>query len=243
MTPEYYISPEVFIRDCFYHWVFLDLARDRYLCVRRSDFDEVAPWIALDGPGTGRFPHDRVPPICGQPPESVEKALSSLVTEGLITRTRPTAANSAWCRWAPPHNSLLDTSERSLEATGVHLALRFAICAAKADFQLRYFTISRIVQRIRIRKTRFAAIDCDLDRVAALIAAFKGLRWFYPRDYLCLFDCLALLELLAGYGIYPTWVFAIATDPFQAHCWLQHENTVLNDSLHRVVNYVPIMTV
>jgi hypothetical protein len=52
-----------------------------------------------------------------------------------------------------------------------------------------------------------------------------------------------LLEYLAWYRIFPTWVFGVQTRPFAAHCWLQHENIVLNDTVEHVTRYTPIMTV
>jgi hypothetical protein len=75
-----------------------------------------------------------------------------------------------------------------------------------------------------------------------VIAAFKNLRPLYPRPYLCLFDSLALLEFLASYGSFPRVVFGVVADPFQAHCWLQEGNVVLDDDLERVGRYKPILS-
>jgi hypothetical protein len=69
------------------------------------------------------------------------------------------------------------------------------------------------------------------------------LRPLYPRDYLCLFDSLALIEFLAQHGLYPTWVFGVTSDPFMAHCWVQEGDTLLNDTVAHVGQFVPLMTV
>ena len=75
------------------------------------------------------------------------------------------------------------------------------------------------------------------------MAAFEHLRPLYPRPYLCLFDSLALLEFLAAYHSYPRIVFGVVADPFQAHCWLQEGDVLLNDDLEQVGKYEPIMSV
>jgi hypothetical protein len=72
---------------------------------------------------------------------------------------------------------------------------------------------------------------------------FERLRLFYPRSYLCLFDSLALIHFLARFDVYPDWVFGVNADPFEAHCWVQAGNVVLNDTVARVSGFTPIMVV
>ncbi len=72
---------------------------------------------------------------------------------------------------------------------------------------------------------------------------FLKYRPLFPRDYLCLFDSLALVRFLSGYDLYPDWVFGVQEDPFRAHCWVQAGEVVLNDHLDNVAVYTPIMTV
>jgi hypothetical protein len=85
--------------------------------------------------------------------------------------------------------------------------------------------------------------EFDFPKAKRLYSVFSALRPIYPRDYLCLFDSLAFLEFLSAYGLFPTWVFAVTSDPFTAHCWVQQGDVVLNDSVERASGYVPIMTV
>jgi hypothetical protein len=51
-----------------------------------------------------------------------------------------------------------------------------------------------------------------------------------------------MLEFLASYRFLPQVVFGVIADPFQAHCWLQEGNVVLNDDLERVGKYKPILS-
>lgn len=72
---------------------------------------------------------------------------------------------------------------------------------------------------------------------------FQYLRPYYIRKYLCLYDSLALLEFLAHYRIFPQWVFGVTGQPFNAHCWIQESDCVLNDTLEHVRGFTPIMAV
>jgi hypothetical protein len=98
---------------------------------------------------------------------------------------------------------------------------------------------------VRARKSRNASRGggADFERVRSLVSVFDRLRLFYPRSYLCLFDSLALIHFLAQFDVYPDWVFGVNADPFEAHCWVQAGNVVLNDTLARVSAFTPIMYV
>jgi hypothetical protein len=50
-----------------------------------------------------------------------------------------------------------------------------------------------------------------------------------------------LLRLLHAKGLDAHWVFGVRTWPFQAHCWLQCEDLVLDDQPDRVRAFTPIM--
>jgi hypothetical protein len=94
---------------------------------------------------------------------------------------------------------------------------------------------------------RKAAAQCNgIDRyplVGKYTAAFHALRQYYPREYLCLFDSLALVEFLARYDVFPHWVFAVKMEPFGAHCWVQDGSVVLNDTVEYVREFTPIMVI
>lgn len=59
----------------------------------------------------------------------------------------------------------------------------------------------------------------------------------------CLFDSLTLINFLAYFGIFPQWIFGVRSDPFAAHCWVQQDGMVFNDSIEHVIRYKPIMVV
>jgi hypothetical protein len=120
----------------------------------------------------------------------------------------------------------------------------FLFAAAKADYRLRRQSIARVVRSVALRKRIYRrGSTFDLGGAEKLVRAFNVLRPIYPRDYLCLFDSLALIEFLAHHGLFPTWVFGVTSDPFLAHCWVQEGDTLMNDTVEHVGPFVPLMTV
>lgn len=76
-----------------------------------------------------------------------------------------------------------------------------------------------------------------------IVRGFLAIRPFYPRDYECFFDALALRHYLARRGYATSWVFGVRGAPFAAHCWLEFDGAVLNDEPDIVHAYRPIMIV
>ena len=74
--------------------------------------------------------------------------------------------------------------------------------------------------------------------------AFTRLRpLFYTLRGACLLDSLTLIHFLSAEGIHPDWVFGVKTEPFDAHCWVQQGELLLNDVPDRVRQYSPILVV
>jgi len=101
-------------------------------------------------------------------------------------------------------------------------------------------TIEHIAKRKREHRS---SKSCSPTRKQTLALAFAALRLFYPREYLCLFDSLALIEFLSLFNIFPEWIFGVTADPFNAHCWIQADDVLLNDTKSRVAEYNIIMRV
>jgi len=78
---------------------------------------------------------------------------------------------------------------------------------------------------------------------AVIEAAARFHRWapYAPVSGKCLLRSFMLLRLLHAKGLDAHWVFGVRTWPFQAHCWLQCEDLVLDDQPDRVRAFTPIM--
>jgi hypothetical protein len=64
-----------------------------------------------------------------------------------------------------------------------------------------------------------------------------------PLQGECFFRSFMLLNFLRLAGLGASWVFGVKTWPFQAHCWIQAGETVLDDACERVAQYTPIMSI
>lgn len=83
-------------------------------------------------------------------------------------------------------------------------------------------------------------ISADLVRRVAL---FRRLLPLAPFPGVCLYRAFLLLIFLRQAGFDADWVFGVKTWSFEAHCWLQIGDTVLDDRAERLVAYTPILVV
>lgn len=122
--------------------------------------------------------------------------------------------------------------------------INFLAACTKAKASLRWRRIEDTVMSVARRKQKHALQDSfDEERARRLTAVFLKLRSFFPADYLCLFDSLALLEFLAKYRVYPDWVFGVRLEPWAAHCWVQHRHRTFNEDPEEAANYTAIMAI
>jgi hypothetical protein len=232
----YFLSKDCFVCKTGGYWIILSAKRDRYLCVAHAELASIGD--QLHGWWTGNGPV--------RPPSSdaeTDQLVESLTTNGIITRNPTIGKPFAQSKCLTPEKRI-GVAESASAHVPLSRTLRFLLACAKVDWQLRTQALSRNLARIERRRRRSessGAID-NAPYAATLVAAFQKLRPIYPRSYLCLFDSLALLEFLAGYGLFPRVVFGVVADPFQAHCWLQEGSTVINDELERVGRYKPILS-
>lgn len=215
--------------------VILDLRSGKYLGLPPREAVELGAWV--EGWPLGSMHNES---LGGELPT----ALRRLTDHGLLT-TDPSKGKSA----EPVSKRLLDTSYMEDYSTvsvriRVHHLVRMAWAVLVAACAKRYMRIDRIVGRAYRRKQRAVSKPADADREAELLRIFHSLRpLFYSPHNRCMFHCMALAEFLAGYGVYPDWVFGVRVAPFQAHCWLERDGTSLTDAPLNLDRMTPIMIV
>ena len=232
----FFLQSHVYICRGKRHWVILDVNRDKYLCVDRGQFEALGPslkgWEA-DSPGAAPVPEEAL-------------ALASGLLDLGILSDRATHAKDARPTAYPLPTEAIDPDSpvHSRRSSGAHAASFFA-SSGRASRELRRQRFQLTIEAVRARKSRNAGRTglADIERARSLMLVFERLRLFYPRSYLCLFDSLALIHFLARFDVYPDWVFGVNADPFEAHCWVQAGNVVLNDTVARVSGFTPIMVV
>jgi len=217
--------------------VFLDTIRDRYLMLKRAQTPYV---LSLLHRRSGPFDDDGTwVEHPGSPEYSV---LGALRREGLLS---PTANRSSMplkpVTMLPTGDLISENASRQVFPGPLNL-LRFFRSTRRAARFLNHQTFVKVIDDVRARK---AMSDCKLNIECArnLATSFQRLRPLYGHDFLCLFDSLALLEYFNFHRLYPSWVFGVCAEPFQAHCWVQANEVVLNDTVESVRHYTPIMTV
>lgn len=238
-----HIDPLYLRRNVFFcltqeQGIFLDLERDMYSEIAMPEgLRGTAPLMAE----------------CAAAIALVAAHRAELLVEGLVTTD--TAAGVSICSYRE-----LKRAERNvfpgdarafgLRRTGApapHVSvrdlMRFLFACQRASKALRTQPIAAVVDKVRKRKPSARATAGHVDALRKAAFKFAKLRPWYPRGYLCLFDSLALVEFLAANSLFPEWLFAVQAQPFGAHCWVQAEDLLLNESPEYAGQFTPIMSV
>jgi hypothetical protein len=236
---RYGLASHVFVCRSEAHVVVLDIRQDRYFMLdaaRTATLAQLLPgWPGT--PATSDTDSQTAP----------EHAAAPLLKRGWLLE----ASNCSKAATPPtvrPSQSELLTGLDEMERMNIDLriVIRFLGAFLFAKFALRRHSFERVINRVRDRKAAHWAGGQPLDIVRArqLVQIFVRLRMFLiSHQDKCLQDSLALLEFLAGYNIFPSWIFGVRTKPFSAHCWVQYEDLAFNDVAEHVSTFIPIMVV
>ena len=234
----YYLAKHAFTCFADHHMVFLDLQTDEYSCLGREDSDAVRDILTGDGETEVRRTDNTDDTVAGA-------VVDALLQKGLLVRNEADGKQVCQPSVAEPIRStasLLDGPVPDVRPS--HVWNFFAACA-RASCSLRWNSIERTVRGVQ-KFSRREIVDTharDESTIIDLFRVYRGLRPFYPRPYLCMFDSLSLVLFLASYDVYPQWVYGVKIEPFAAHCWVQAGGLVVNDIVDNVREYTPIMSV
>lgn len=164
--------------------------------------------------------------------------LETLVARGILTdepvrrpTTRPTTL--------PAMSAMESSRERVTLDFGSCVEIFLLVIAGRAE--LRFRPLHRILESLEHAGSRRADTCRMTVRTAA--ARFRLARLFVPVEPRCLVDSIALTRFLRRRGFDTRMVFGVALDPFSAHCWVQSDDLVLNDSVGNVTSHTPIRAV
>lgn len=225
--------------------VVLDLKQDRYFALEAA---KTAPLGAVL-PGWPVSPAHADAPVGAQTAEEVAAPLLGrgwlLEESGASKDATPVVAPRPQAEIIR-QTDVIGPSPPAGSRLGMRTVMAFVVASVLAKFVLRFWRFERVIRRVAERKARSTdpSRPLDLERARQLIDAFERLRVFlFSSREECLHDSLAVLEFLAQHGVFPTWVFGVRARPFVAHCWVQHEGIVFNDTVEHVTTYVPLMLV
>lgn len=230
MASDYFLPRHVYFCRRGEAFVFLDLRRDDYTLVGGHAAAALRVLSSKEQPDGSK--------------RKLSLALSELLEGGLLTTDRDagTEITPTVVELAMEH--LVDAEcAPDIHVTVVHI-WRFVTACTKAAIRLRCERLKDTVEAVEQRKARhLLSGPIEIEKARELTAVFLKLRSIFPRNYLCLYDSLALIEFLAGYRMFPSWIFGIKLEPWAAHCWVQEGPFTFNEGVEEAAGYTPVMAV
>jgi len=235
--------------------VFLDARRDRYFGLGGAHVGRLAERVtglcgderAPDGlPSQDDPPGQDGPPSQDDPPsqsvvmDKVEGLAERLIGAGLLGRGSGDVPRRHDKSVPPPEmGSAAPISEDRVRLRPIEV-LRFFQACGRAAWALRWRSLESIASRVSAARREGAPYDAA--RARELVRVFQTLRsWTFSEKNRCLFNALALVYFLRGYGCFPHFVIGVKAAPFAAHSWVQKEGVVLDGDPASVGHFVPIL--
>jgi hypothetical protein len=218
----------------------MDLERDKYVAVVPAD--RLAAWVR--GWPVGARQSGDSPPNADA---GADDLVAQMLAHGMLVSDPHVGKPAVPVSAARAARTLVEFDLDTRPRAGTALLWRFGRSYLQAQLSLKLRPIQGIVETVRNRKATYAGRElreADPVRLRALVSAFTRLRpLFYTLRSACLLDSLTMVHFLGAEGIHPNWVFGVKTEPFDAHCWVQDGEVVLNDAPDRVRQYSPILVV
>lgn len=216
-TADWYLSPQTHLAFLGVDLVVLDVAENAYFCLPQAG-------NAMRQVDDGRLDFD-----------DIDLAEQFAAAE-LITRT------PAGARAPLPARPTADL--QAIVVRPVRHGERTAMARAFIHMLRHYYgrPFLHLVTQAQ-RGSRDTDDTTPSPAVVQRAASFAHLLPWTPFQGECLYRSFMLLRFLRMAGHDARWVFGVQTWPFQAHCWLQVGDTVLDDAADRVAPFTPIFAV
>jgi hypothetical protein len=176
-------------------------------------------------------------------PQESSQSLDELLSAGLLTTDIDAGRALAAINIEPAAAPLVEADA----VTHAHVSFghlwNFLVASSTALIRRRLQSLEEVANIVEKRKMQAAQEPFDVEKARELTTIFHKVRFFFPVDYVCLYDSLALIEFLARYKIFPTWIFGVTLEPWGAHCWVQHRGFVFNEGVEEAANYTPILAI
>lgn len=249
---QYALARHVFVCLQGEHVVFLDVRKDRYFAIesaRTAGLGEIVAGWPVATPQVEAYAL-RAGEIAARPatrqfdPDALAPVVSLLLEKEILTS--PGAGKVATpVAVSAPVAELTGESFEDTPRAGVGSFAKFVAASLRARLLLKHRSFESVVARVGDRNLSADPRKlADTEKVQKLVACYAGLRpLFFTAKDACLFDALSLHEFLSAYGVHARWIFGVQARPFAAHCWLQLDGVVLNDTVQHVRRYAPIMIV
>jgi len=206
--------------------VFLDVCADRYFCLGERDDDLFRELIAM------------------RPPQTISRnRIEPLLRAGIIEEndTPTSVCDSLSCR-PGRQNVAADSGLGSIYWRDLFWAIASQYRAAA---MLNLAGLAPVLRMIRKKKAlcRGRGQPVTEEDWQRLRVSFAKTRMLRPRSVHCLTSSIAFLDRTLAKGFVADLVIGVRAAPFAAHCWVQVDDLILNDSAETVSRFVPILTV
>lgn len=249
---RYYLPKHVFLTVVDTSVIFLDLQNDKYICLDPEKSIDLISLLSiskrnLPASVISVFKRDVVKHDgkFAEVNDGIKKLAEDLICHNLLTDDPINAVEYPLLSIKVPELDLSGYEFDNRPNIQIGHVVNFFIACSLAFYKVRFYTTEKMVGSVKYRKRRRQnPLISDLDNIRDLVEIFKILRpLFYTSKDHCLFDSLALIEFMARYGIYPTWIFGVKMGPFRAHCWVQDNNFIYNETLDQAHYFTPIMAI
>ncbi|WP_157215280.1 lasso peptide biosynthesis B2 protein [Flavisphingomonas formosensis] len=204
--------------------LFLDVIADRYFCLSAR-----AEECFLGLVGTGGRVADR------------KDALDALISRGMLVEA-PTPVPLRPCTLPPlPEESVLD---QPLPRGSLRQAVGALGRLTAVQLRLKIAGLARTLTSISVMKARLEPVrgnpDMLLCRTMAGFGRATGVATILDN---CLGQSIAIAHDMLARGLGPDVVLGVRLGPFNAHCWVQYENRLVNDRFDMVRTFTPILVI
>jgi hypothetical protein len=222
--------------------ILLDLRRDKYFAVTKR----AARALAFAVPGWPTMTSSGLQPLPALSEPEVRRIIRFYVDNAVLTANASEGKSATPVRYPSPRD--LAPLGFDLDATrsiSWNDARNFLYASTLAAYRWRTLSLEEVVGKVAARKARTANRSPFDHRLAAELACtYRRLQAFvFTGRNRCLLQSLSFANFLSFYGLYPDWVFGVQTRPFAAHCWLQQDHYLLNETPEGVKQFTPIFAV
>lgn len=235
-APEFFLTDETFISICKGVIVFLNLELDSYHSIPPDYTYEL---LLLLGLGCDLNPRPLA--LDEQARKEFMTLVDGLVKMGLLTNDCSNGKYAKLFKHSEPLQEIgtfgfSDLSGSPLLKSAAYFILALIITA----YLFKFKDLSEIVNRIKKKSinNRMNNDICSDKNITSIMASFRWLRPFGPSlKNACLFNSHILIEFCSFFNIYPSWIFGIRVMPFKAHCWVENNGLIYDDSIEIISSY------
>lgn len=148
-----------------------------------------------------------------------------------------------------PKNAVLPRVCRDLtlqrRRTTITICARAVAAELLSARTLRRRQLCEVKQSIETRRSlipidRSGTTD---NRIGEVAEAFEWSRLIFSSKDRCLVRSLAFVSVCIDLRQHVSLVLGVTASPFSAHCWVQRDDCVLNDTVERVRPFTPILVI